>query len=87
MQGGGRRMNLIAALECLKTPVGDDARPLKVFFGPRFYPSSVRTFLAAYLRNHPAYQVDVKSGLFGDLIGNVERLQPEEHDALAVVIE
>ena len=29
----------------------------------------------------------MNSGLFGDLIGNLERLRPEEYDALAVVIE
>ena len=29
----------------------------------------------------------LSSGLFGDLVGNLERLRPEEYDALAVVIE
>ena len=35
----------------------------------------------------PAAAVEFNSGLFGDLVGNLERLRPEEHDALAVVIE
>jgi FkbH-like protein len=81
-------VNLIDALERLRKPVPENARLLRVFLACGFTPLHLETFLAAHLRNlRPAYRVDVKSGLFGDLIGNVERLQPEEHDALAVVIE
>jgi len=48
----------------------------------------LETFLAAHLRNfHPDYRVELKSGLFGDLVGNLERLRSEEHDVVAVVIE
>jgi len=81
-------MNLIDALERLKLPVAENARPLRVFLACGFTPLHLETFLAAHLRNlSPACRVEVNSGLFGDLIGNLERLRPEEHEALAVVIE
>jgi FkbH-like protein len=81
-------MNLIDALERLKRPLPDNARALKVYLACGFTPLHVETFLAAHLRDfYPARRVEVSSGLFGDLIGNLERLHPEQCDALAVVIE
>ena len=85
---GGSRMNLIDALERLKRPVSANASPLRVFLACGFTPLHLGTFLSAHLRNlYPSCRVELKSGLFGDLIGNLERLRSEEHDALAVVIE
>lgn len=85
---GGSRMNLIDALEHLKRPVSANASPLRVFLACGFTPLHLGTFLSAHLRNlYPSCRVELKSGLFGDLIGNLERLRSEEHDALAVVIE
>jgi hypothetical protein len=81
-------VNLIEALELLKEPVSEEARPLRVFLACGFTPLHLETFLAANLRKLcPACRVELKSGLFGDLAGNLERLWPEEYDALAVVIE
>jgi len=81
-------MNLIDALERLKRPVPETARAFKVFLACGFTPLHVETFLAAHLRDlYPACRIEVSSGLFGDLIGNLERLRPEQYDALAVVIE
>src|SRR5271166_6500589 len=81
-------MNLIDALERLKRPMPDDARPFKVFLACGFTPLHVETFLAAHLRNlYSDCRIEVNSGLFGDLIGNLERLRPENYEALAVVIE
>jgi FkbH-like protein len=81
-------VNLIDALERLKEPVSEEARPLRVFLACGFTPLHLETFLAAHLRNFcPACRVELRSGLFGDLVGNLERLRPEEEDALAVVIE
>jgi FkbH-like protein len=81
-------VNLIDALERLKEPVPENARPLKVFLACGFTPLHLETFLAAHLRNlYPASRVELNSGLFGDLVGSVERLRPEEHDKLVVVIE
>ena len=81
-------MNLIDALERLKGPIAENARPLRVFLACGFTPLHLETFFAAHLHNlYPACRVELNSGLFGDLIGNLERLRPEEYDALAVVIE
>lgn len=81
-------MMLIDALERLKVPLAENARPLRVFLACGFTPLHLETFLAAHLRNlYPACRVELNSGLFGDLVGNLERLRPEEHDTLAVVIE
>jgi len=81
-------VNLIDALELIKEPVAENAPPVKVFLGCGFTPLHLETFLAAHLRNlKPTCRVELNSGLFGDLVGNLERLQSEEHDAIAVVIE
>src|SRR5277367_1864674 len=81
-------MNLADALELLNGPIAENSRPLRVFLACGFTPLHVETFLAAHLRHLlPASRVELNSGLFGDLVGNLERLRPEEHDALAVVIE
>ena len=81
-------MNLIDALGLLREPVAENAPLVRVFLGCGFTPLHLKTFLAAHLRNvYPACKVELNSGLFGDLAGNLERLRPEDHDALAVVIE
>jgi FkbH-like protein len=81
-------MNLVDALEQLKEPVAGNAPPLRVFLACGFTPLHLATFLAAHLRSvYPDRQAEVSHGLFGDLIGNLERLRPEEHDTLVVVIE
>lgn len=81
-------MKLIDALERLRAPIAENARPLRVFLACGFTPLHLETFLAAHLCNfRPAHRLELNSGLFGDLVGNLERLRPEEHDALAIVIE
>src|SRR5271155_3348467 len=81
-------MNLIDALERLKEPTAENARLLRVFLACGFTPLHLETFLAAHLRDlNPDYRVELNSGLFGDAIGNLERLRPDEYDAIAVVIE
>ena len=81
-------MKLIDALERQKRPIAEGAQPLSVFLACGFTPLHLETFLGAHLRSfYPARRVELHSGVFGDLAGNLERLQPEGHDALAVVIE
>jgi FkbH-like protein len=85
---GGPRMTLVEALEHVNRPVTENATPLRVFLACGFTPLHLETFLAAHLRNlYPTSRVELKSGLFGDLVGNLERLRLGDHDALAVVIE
>lgn len=81
-------MKLIEALELLRRPVAETAPESKIFLGCGFTPLHLQTFLAAQLRVlFPQNRVGVKTGLFGDLCGNIERLQPDGFDSLAVVIE
>lgn len=81
-------MNLVEALEIFKQAVPEGAHPLSAFLACGFTPLHLQTFLAAHLRKRlPRERVEVKTGLFGDLAGSIERLQPSECDILAVVIE
>jgi len=81
-------VKLIDALEALKLPVAEDAPESKVYLACGFAPLHLRTFLAAQLRTRlPRHRVGVNTGLFGDLIGNIERVGPLGVHALAIVIE
>jgi len=81
-------VKLIDALELLKRPVPERAPSLRAFLACGFTPLHLQTFFAAHLRTlHPHSRVDITTGLFGDLAGNLERLSPSDLDALAVVVE
>jgi FkbH-like protein len=81
-------MKLIDALEVLRRPVAHTAPESNVFLACGFTPLHLQTFLAAELRTLlPQHRVGVDTGLFGDLVGNIERLEPLGLDSLAVVIE
>lgn len=81
-------MNLIEALEMVKKPAGEDSTSLRTFLACGFTPLHLQTFLAAHLRNlRSTYRADVTAGVFGDLAGNLERLDCERYDAVAVAIE
>lgn len=81
-------MRLLDALEVLKRPVSDDAPETKVHLACGFTPLHLQTFLAAQLRIRlPRHRVRINTGLFGDLAGNIERLEPSGVHGLAVVIE
>lgn len=81
-------MKLIDALEVLKRPVAEAAPGLTVFLGCGFTPLHLQTFLGARLRLvFPQHRVGIKTGLFGDLAGNIERLKPSGINAFTVVIE
>ena len=85
---GKESVNLLEALEVLKKPVPEETPLLKGFLACGFSPLHLQTFLAARLREHlPKQRVEVKTGLFGDLAGNIERLQGSSCDVLAIVIE
>jgi FkbH-like protein len=81
-------MKLIEAFELLKQPVSSDAAQLTVFLACGFTPLHLQTFLAAQLRMRlPRHRVGISAGLFGDLTGNIERLEPSDVHALAVLVE
>jgi FkbH-like protein len=80
-------MTLIEALEIMKQPAA--ASPsLRVLLACGFTPLHLQTFLAAHLRKvRSTHPVEVTTGLFGDLAGNLERLDSERYNAVAAAIE
>jgi FkbH-like protein len=81
-------MKLIEALELLAQPVSNGDPDFRVLLACGFTPLHLKTFLAAQLRTRiPRHRVGISTGLFGDLTGSIERLEPSEVHALAVVVE
>jgi FkbH-like protein len=81
-------VNLIDALEILKQPLPEDAPHFRGALACSFTPVHLQTFLRAHLRKRlPGKQVDLDIGLYGDLKGNIERLEKLPSDALFVAIE
>ena len=81
-------MKLIEALEILKRPPAEAAPELKVFLACGFTPLHLQTFLTAHLRRLlPQARIEIRTGLFGDLMGNIERLDPFDIDCIVVPLE
>jgi len=81
-------MKLIEALNILKAPFPDGMTPWNVALVCGFTPAHLETFLAAQLRSLAAERRPViQSGLYGDCVGNLERLATAPPDAAAVVLE
>ena len=67
-------MKLIEALKTLQSPLPDGAQSLRVYLACGFTPLHLQTYLAAHLRRlMPGHASEIKTGLFGDLAGNIER--------------
>jgi len=80
-------MKLLEALQTLKTAPAD-GEPFVVALTCGFEPLHLETFLAAHLqRAMPKRRVSVRTGLYGDLAGNVARLAGSDAAAAAVVVE
>src|SRR3981081_3722435 len=78
-------MNLIEALEISRKPVAQDAKLLRIFLACGFTPLHLQNFLSAHLRQlFPENRIEIKTGLFGDLAGSLERLDAKGLDGLAV---
>ena len=81
-------MNLIQALEIINKPIGKKASLHRVFLACGFTPLHLQTFLNAGLRKIlPNHRIEIETGLFGDLLGNLERLDPETIDTAVVCLE
>jgi FkbH-like protein len=80
-------MKLIEALEILRRPV-TEGPGLKIFLACGFTPLHLQTFLGAQLvMSAQGKGPEIRTGLFGDLAGSIERLDPSGIDVLAAVIE
>jgi FkbH-like protein len=81
-------VNLLDALELLKKPLPEGAVSRRTGLACSFTPLHLQTFLAAHLRQRmPGQRIEIETGLFGDLAGNIERLSQLPQDALAIFIE
>jgi FkbH-like protein len=81
-------MKLADALEIVQRPATGGGEPFAVALACGFQALHLRTFLAAELiQRLPQARVDVHTGLFDDLPGNIERATSSGSDAIAVIIE
>ncbi len=81
-------MKLLEALEILKQPVVEGASTREIFLLCGFTPLHFKTFLAAHLRaRFPTSRIAIKTGLYGDLAGNLERLETGGGGEACVVVE
>jgi FkbH-like protein len=75
------------ALQILQS-APQEAPPFGVTLACGFSPLHIQTFLAAHLQQALAdRKICVSTGLFGDLVGTLESLQPDGLHAIALVIE
>jgi FkbH-like protein len=81
-------LKLLEALEWSRKPVAQDAKVLRIFLASGFTPLHLQTFLIAHLRQFfPGDGVEIKTGLFGDLAGTLERLNDATLDGVIVPLE
>lgn len=81
-------MKLIEAIEILRRAPAEDAQPLDVYLACGLMPERFHTFLAAHLRElFPGHRATVEVGLYGDCLGNLERMRSRRWDAGAVILE
>lgn len=81
-------MKLSEALRIVQTPIPSDAEKLGVFFACGFTPLHLVTFLTACLHESlPERNIEIQTGLYGDLAGNLEKFNKSCCYVGAVVIE
>jgi FkbH-like protein len=81
-------MNLLQALQLLKSPVSNEATAFSTCLACGFTPLHLGTFLSAHLRQLLSTRsISLDTGIYGDLPGNIERAAAVQYDAVAVVIE
>jgi FkbH-like protein len=81
-------MKLIDALRIAQRPAADATPSPHVYLACGFTPLHLQTFLTAHLRaKRPDAKPEIRTGLFGDLAGNIERLDLSSIDVLAMALE
>jgi len=81
-------MKLAEALRINQTAGGDKAEKTAVYLACGFLPLHLSTFLEANLRQLlPDRSIEIQTGLYGDLAGNLERLKNADASAGIVVLE
>jgi FkbH-like protein len=81
-------VKLIDALNLLKTPLPEGATPWPVALVCGFTPGHLETFLGAMLRRlAPHRRPLIQTGLFGDCLGNLNRLPNSAPESVVLIIE
>jgi FkbH-like protein len=81
-------VKLLEALKIIKSSPSSDAPSFPVALCCGFTPLHFETFLAAHLSVvHAGKSVRVKTGVFGDLAGNLERVSSTEYSGVVVALE
>ncbi|MGZ4178314.1 MAG: HAD-IIIC family phosphatase [Solirubrobacteraceae bacterium] len=81
-------MKLAHALEIVQRADRGGSEPFAVSLACGFEALHLRTFLTAELTERlPHARVDLRAGVFDDLLGNIERAAASAPDAIAVVVE
>ena len=81
-------MNFLSALQLIRCQVLDGTTPRKLFLACGLTPVYLPVFINAELiALQPSRKNEIKSGLFGDLLGNVKRGHASDSEALLVVVE
>lgn len=81
-------MKLAEALRIVQTPQPPNAEKFSVYLACGIFPLHLSTFLAAHLRTClPDRTIEIHTGLYGDLTGNLAELQKSSPQAGAVIVE
>jgi len=81
-------MKLSEALKILQEPAQPEAEKFTVFLACGCTPIHLETFLTAHMRGlFPDHSIQIKTGIYGDLLGNLDRMANAAVYAGAVVIE
>lgn len=84
----GRPMRLAEALAIVNSEPPDRNSAFRASLVCGFTPLHLKTFLVARLRlAFPQRSVEMSTGLYGDLLGNLERIRTAPSDSTIVVIE
>ena len=81
-------MNFLSALELIRCQAVESATPRRLFLACGFTPVYLPVFINAQLITlEPERKNEIKTGLFGDLLGNIQRGQASDCEALIVIVE
>jgi FkbH-like protein len=81
-------MNFLSALELIRCQVLDGTIPRKLFLACGFTPVYLPVFINAELIIlRPGRKNEIKSGLFGDLLGNIQRGQTSDCESMLATVE
>lgn len=81
-------MKLLEALDIIRKNPREGAKPFVVSLVCGFTPLHLQTFLHANLLSMlPQRQIEIKTGLYGDFSGNLEKIAEQNPDAAIVVME